>query len=1105
MLQRIFAIAIFTFTVLIINSPAFADGQAKIISVEGSAELKTKSSAVFIKLEPNTEIESGDTLRTASNGRVALQLNGGGIVRLTPNSTFSLKDSPAGDIASLSKGRAFFFSREAKRFPTIQTPAVTAAVRGTEFAVEVAGDTATISVLDGAVHASNQEGSVDLGKNEVAKAIKGQAPQKSVLLNPLDAVQWAIYVPGIDSGKDLKNIRSQNEVGVISDIKRNIERGDLSKADSIAAKLFASSSDTLVKGIAQGYRSIIALAKNDKASSRTLTDEALILATNSETVLAIASLTEQASFDLEAAKQKAKDALALNPANQHASLRLAELELSQGNSEKAENILASLSSSSRRDTLLGFAKLIRYKTDEAKKLFEASLAKDSNSALARLGLGLTLINDGQLEDGRNQLELAAAIEPNTAVYRSYLGKAYFEENRSKLATNEYERAIDLDPNDPTPYLYRAFERLAKNDPVGALEDVEDSIARNNNRAVYRSSLMLDKDNAVRSAGLAEVFTSLGFYRAAQIEAIKSINKDYGNFSAHKLLADSYNTLNTVDALVSEQVISRAYAPLSLNLLGGPQGPASFNDYNAFFDRAQIRQRVGFYGRTSEDALIPYAALAGRTDDTGYRIIAESAFLNGSKDNDYSRDYRFTGTVQHQMTADLRLFAEGKYQHKHTVDQRGLLDDTKIEFQNYVAGFNYEFSNSTKLVGQVNYRDTNSDFYSTSIRPALLDIIYADEAFTFEDELLLRELAKSEVRDTRVSSQIVHDGEYLSLVAGGEGYFGNPDREEDSIILDDSFGLFTNLNRKLNSASDSDLESRDFYLYPTLHIGEKLDLNAGMSYTELELETSDTVPFAEGTTERSSWNPKLGLTAYVTPELTLRAAYFEGLRKSALEDSGTLEPTLVGGFNQVYTDFAGSDSRSYGVGFDYKMSKSTYFGVETVQRDVGVLFNSVDSYLGLDFDQGSLESAAFLSESDVLDYDQEYITAYLYQVLTSRWVASLDYNYFRSELLDPDLSQDISLHKAKGTIRYFDPSGWFAFSELTYRDQNREDSILSDAGTSQFWLIDIGAGYRFTNRQGSVVLRVNNLFDNDFSYDQSLGFEEFVVDERYGELAVNYNF
>jgi len=1105
MLQRTATVFFVILTFLFLNPTAFAEGQAKIISVEGEADLKAKSSTVFVRLEPDTEIESGDTIRTASNGRVALQLNGGGIIRLTPNSTFSLKDSPTGESASLSKGRAFFFSREAKRFPTIQTPAVTAAVRGTEFAVEVVGDTATISVLDGAVNASNEEGAVDLGKNEVAKAIKGQAPQKAVLLNPLDAVQWAIYVPEIHSGKDLKQIKNHQDAGLITDIKQGIERGELAKADATAAKLFSSSKESLVKGIALGYRSLIALAKNEKIVCRDLIDEALTLAPNSETVLAIASLTEQAGFDLEAAKQKAKAALALNPANEYASLRLAELELSQGNSEKAENILSALPSSSRRDTLLGFAKLIRYKTDEAKRLFEASLAKDPNNALARLGLGLTLINDGQLEDGRNQLELAAAIEPNTAVYRSYLGKAYFEENRSKLATNEYERAIDLDPNDPTPYLYRAFERLAKNDPIGALEDVEDSISRNNNRAVYRSSLMLDKDNAVRSAGLAEVFTSLGFYRAAQIEAIKSINKDYGNFSAHKLLADSYNTINTVDALVSEQVISRAYAPLSLNLLGGPQSPASFNDYNAFFDRAQIRQRVGFAGRTSEDALIPYASLAGRTDETGYRIIAESAFLNGSKDNDYSRDYRFTGTIQHQMTADLRLFAEGKYQTRHTVDQRGLLDDTKIDFQNYVAGFNYDISPATKLVGQINYRDSKTDFYATSLRPALLDLIYADEAFTFEDDLLLRELAKSEVKDTRASAQIVHDSEYLSVVAGGEGYFGNPDREEDSTILDDSLGIFTNLNRKLQSASDSDLESRDFYLYPTFHLGEKFDLNAGMSYTELELETSDTVPFAEGTTERSSWSPKLGLTAYVTPDLTLRAAYFEGLRKSALEDSGTLEPTLVGGFNQIYTDLAGSNSHSYGLGFDYKMSKSTYFGIETVQRDVGVLFNSVDSYLSLDFDRGAFDSAAFLSESDILNYDQEYVTAYLYQVLTSRWVASLDYNYFRSELLDEDLSQDISLHKAKGTVRYFDPSGWFAFSELTFRDQNRQDSILSDSGTSQFWLVDLGVGYRFTNRQGSVVFRVNNLFDNDFAYDQSLGFEEFVVDERYGEFAVTYNF
>ena len=72
----------------------------------------------------------------------------------------------------------------------------TATIRGTEFTLAVGpGDSARLAVLNGLVEFSNPQGSVLVAANEQATVKLGEAPRKTVLLNPLDAVQWSLYYP----------------------------------------------------------------------------------------------------------------------------------------------------------------------------------------------------------------------------------------------------------------------------------------------------------------------------------------------------------------------------------------------------------------------------------------------------------------------------------------------------------------------------------------------------------------------------------------------------------------------------------------------------------------------------------------------------------------------------------------------------------------------------------------------------------------------------------------------------------------------------------------------------------------------------------------------
>ena len=160
--------------------------------------------------------------------------------------------------------------------------------------------------------------------------------------------------------------------------------------------------------------------------------------------------------------------------------------------------------------MLGFAYLTRVDTKEAKDAFEKAIEFDQADYLPRLGLGLAKIREGDLQEGRREIEIAASLDPNNSLVRSYLGKAYYEEKRIPLDEREYAIAKELDPKDPTPWFYDAIAKQTTNRPVEALQDMQKAIELNDNRAVYRSRLLLDSDLAARSASLGRIYSDLGF-------------------------------------------------------------------------------------------------------------------------------------------------------------------------------------------------------------------------------------------------------------------------------------------------------------------------------------------------------------------------------------------------------------------------------------------------------------------------------------------------------------------------------------------------------------------------------------------------------------------
>ncbi|MGH2356928.1 MAG: FecR domain-containing protein, partial [Candidatus Limnocylindria bacterium] len=572
---------------------------ARVVSVQGTVEARRVGTTAWQAVKLNDTHAAGDTIRVRERSRADLAMLDQSVLRLNASTELTLepvKDERTG-VVNLLRGAAHFFSR-GPRSLEVQTPFTIAGVRGTEFLVSVEPDRTLLTIFEGTVLAENQAGSLTLTSGQSAMAESGKAPVLRVVARPRDAVHWALYYPPVLYFRPDEFPAGPDWRGLVRQSLEHYRRGDLRQAlDALATapqtitdpRFFAyrahlllavGRSDEAEADIERALRlapndanalalqTIIAVVQGNKDKAFDAAQKAVQAAPDSATARIALSYAQQARFHLEGARQSVQKAVELDPQNALAWARLSELwasfaELDRA-LEAAQKAAALEPNLSRTQTVLGYAYLMRIKTKDAKAAFEKAIELDSADPLPRLGLGLAEIREGDLHRGSREIEAAASLDPSNAIVRSYLGKAYYEEKRTGLDEREYSVAKELDPNDPTPYFYDAIAKQTTNRPVEALREMQRAIELNDNRAVYRSRLLLDADEAARSAAQARIYNDLGFQQLALVEGWKSVNTDPTNFSAHRFLADTYAILPRHEiARVSELLQSQLLQPLNM--------------------------------------------------------------------------------------------------------------------------------------------------------------------------------------------------------------------------------------------------------------------------------------------------------------------------------------------------------------------------------------------------------------------------------------------------------------------------------------------------------------------------------------------------------------
>ena len=1072
----------------------------KIVSTQGTVAVRKAGEARWVEVKLHETFCAGDMVRVHQNSRAAIVLTNEALIRLDQNTTIAFKglDEQKTFLLDMLSGIAHFFSRFPKRLK-VKTSFVNAAIEGTEFYVQVATDQALVSIFEGNVLASNEAGSLVLASGQAAVARAAQAPVLRTIVRPRDAVQWALYYPPIVNWRPA-DFAGQAETDWQTTVRRSIDfywQGNITQAFNALEKAPANISDPrfflyraslflTVGRVAEAQtdtskalqldsansqavalQSIIDVARNNKDRAFELAKKAVELDPKSATAWVALSYAQQSQFDLRAALESLEEAVNLDPDNALVWARLAELHLSVAELDKsskaAQRAVKLNPNLARTQTILGFALITRIKIKAAQDAFERAIQLDSAAPLPRLGLGLAKIRGGDLKAGRAEIEIAASLDPNNSLIRSYLGKAYFDERRSKLAANQFEIAKSLDPLDPTPWFYDAIHKQTTNRPVEALQDIQKSIELNNNRAVYRSRLQLDQDLAARSAGLGRIFNDLGFQQLGLIEGWKSVNTDPTNYSAHRLLADTYLTLPRHEiAKVSELLQSQLLQPLNItpvqsqlavsNLFilegSGPSDP-SFNEFNPLFLRNRLAlQASGVVG--NKDTWGNDITQSGLWNNFSYSLGQFHYETDGFRNNNDQKQDILNAFAQVTLSPT-SILGEFRYRDSDFGDLEILFDPDNFQPElrqdlnekTYRLGIHHRFTPGSDVIASVSAQDIREEIFD--VIPVGTNNIEEDtDGYLAEAQHLLKM-----GRFNLISGLGYYDADFEQTI---DFISSLP-----PIILPSSFTKETR-----------DIQHFNGYLYAQVRNPYKITFTAGASFDSFDDDRDDS----------DQINPKVGIVWNPIPSTTLRAAVFRLLTRTLIADQ-TIEPTQVAGFNQFFDDVPGTDIWMYGGAIDQKFYDNLFGGVEFYKRDLDVPFEDI-------------LLVAPTPQFRNTDWDEYLGRAYLYWA-PHRWLAThAEYQYEKFDRGDEfsgiEEIVELKTHRFQIGGRFFHPGGFFAGMKTTYIYQDGDFGdpavlpIVSDH--DDFWVLDAGIGYRLPHRYGLITLEAKNILDEDFKFQDT---------------------
>jgi len=1140
--------------------PVTASGvtnEIRIVELQGTVEVSLAGATTWVLTRTNQVLHPLDRLRTAANSRVALRWSEQSVVTFGASTELEILPPHSPEAESglhLIRGIVSFFHRGTAGRMRVVTRGAVAGVEGTEFVVVVtSGDVVErtiLSVIDGRVRFGNEFGEMVLANGEQAVAEVGRAPVRTAGFLANNVLQWCFYYPGVLDLADLPFTPREEEIlwasiaayrtGDLlaalasypatrvpdSDGERVyhaallLSVGQVEQVETLLASVPSGNASSRLARLVTALRQLISAVR--RQPSRSVLDPELA------TEFLAASYGEQShavrGTSLERALTLARRAADVSPRFGFAWARVAELEFSFGHTANAldalDKSLALMPRNAQALALKGFLLAARNHTREAVTWFNRALEKDSALGNAWLGRGLCRIRLGDAAGGREDLLVAAALEPQRAALRSYLGKADANAGDYRRAVKELQLAERLDPNDPTAWLYSALLNQERNRVNAGIRDMERSRALNDNRSVYRSHLLLDQDRAVRSANLAALYRDAGMSDVAAREAARAVNYNYGNYSAHLFLANSYEALRDPNLINLRYETASQNEYLLANLLAPPgAGPLSSRISQQEYARLFERDRLGVVSSSeylSRGGWTESGAQFGTFGMFSYEVGAFYRSDLGERPNNDIVERQLTFTLRQQLTPQDTVYLRLEDFEGEGGDLAQYYDPRQAspgvryrETQEPIVGLGYhhEWSPGVHTLLFVTRLDDTSSFTNSS-QPTLLAVrpdvdpiglpgvtelvgVYGltmHEQFANRLEIYSGELQQiwqqpqhNTVVGLRAQSGHFHTSSLQLDPSSHPGYF--PAAPEPAALQD----------------FDTPFERLSFYGYHQWQVAAPLQLIGGVAYDWLKFpENFRTAPISGADKTIDQVSPKAGIIWTPAGNTTVRFAYSRTLSGASLDQSCQLEPSQVAGFVQSFRSVipesvvggnAGARIDSTAVSLEQRFGTGTYVAVsgELLHSD---LQRTVGAFDGLP-DQFEWAIPSGLRQS--LDYDEQSLLFTCNQLLADEWSLGARYGLSRAVLNEnlvdvPDLPLNTiqprqrfesTLHQVDLFATFNHPSGFFAGTEAHWRQQDNSGFTPGQPG-DEFWQCDVRAGYRFARRRAAVTVAMLNVADQDYN-------------------------
>lgn len=1133
-----------------VANPANPPGEIRVVEVQGIVETLPAGASAWSLTQTNQLLHPLDRLRTAPNSRVALRWSDQSVVPIGAITEIEVLPPQATGAPSglrLLRGVLSFFHRDQPGRIQVLTRGAAAGVEGTEFAVAVTGaagnELTTLSVVDGRVNFSNELAAITLTNGQQAVAQSGQAPTRTPGFIANNVLQWCFYYPAVLDAADLEleaaevaALQASLEAYLAGDLLAALAKyppdqqpqspgprvfhsalllsvGQSEQAEAELAALPATAPARLHR-VAAALRLLIVAVKRQEAMPSVPAEEL-------PTELLARSYYEQSRATGDAALATALDlarqATQRAPEFGFAWARVAELEFSFGHTRQA---IAALDRSqelapqnAQALALRGYLAAAENQTRDAIAWFDRALAVDSALGNAWLGRGLCRLRSGDGAGGREDLLVAAALEPQRAELRNYLGKAFADAGDHIHAARELDLARRLDPNDPTAWLYSALLKQERNCINDAIRDLEKSRELNDNRSLFRSRQLLDQDQAIRSANLAEIYRDAGMAEVAEREAGRALNADYGNYSAHLFLADSFDVSNNElrnrryeTAAAAEYLIANLLAPIG----AGPLSPTiSQGEYTRLFEQNR-------------------AGIISSTEYLSRGAWSENGVQSGTFDQwSYAFDWIYNSDPGQQINGDLELCQlqlklkfqlaprdeiytevsqlEARYgdlaQHFDPAVTEAGLRCEEVQKPLALVGYHHEWSPGVHtLLALARVEDRVS--IANPQQGALLVFRPDDPANPGQTELtgvqgfVTDAHFKNHLEIYSTELQQIWQQPEHQLILGGryqDGRFQTENVQEMPSIA----SVFPPLPAP---AAMQDLSAKyqrmTLYGHYLWQIAEPLQVIGGIAYDRMTYPANlQMAPLTDQRTTKDALLPKAGLIWKPEADTAVRFGFARSRASASLEQSWQLEPSQVAGFVQSFRSIipetlvggnVGAEFECFGLSLEQKLPTETYLGLSAE-----LLRSKLDRIVGaFDVLPDQLDWAIPSGLQEHLDYEERSLRFSVHQLLGNYWSLGLRYRVSLAELAEEyvDVPQVLVaagnftrsqhsravLHQLRFTPTFNHPSGFFAIGEALWMAQDSD--TLADENFCQF---NAYLGYRFPRRHAELTLGLLNLSNQDY--------------------------